>query len=157
MKDIDKREIEIRLKHSGSLVKVPFGTTAEALFEGLGASDRPPLTSHPMVALINNRQTSLSDPIVESALLEYKDYSSYTGSCAYLRTVLLLLCKATEDLGLGSITIEHALSKGFYGLLQEGKIQPTLEQLGQIKERMQTLILDDHPIHIYEASHKKGA
>ncbi len=112
-------------------------------------------TTTPMLALINNHESSLSSPIYRSSTVAFLDYRDNSGARTYARTLVLLLCKAAEELGYPPIQVEHAISMGYYGVMPDLP-SPDEQRITALRERMARLIDEDlcirrHRITMQEA------
>lgn len=106
------------------------------------------LGTKPMLALINNHESSLATPIYRNSTVDFLDYRDNSGSRTYSRTLALLLCKAAEELGYPTLKMEHAISMGYYGVIPDSR--PLDESLLQaLRERVGELIAKDLPITLH--------
>lgn len=89
----------------------------------------------------------LGKPIYETGTLDWVGYESSEGQRVYVSTLSLLLFKAAKDLGLPEITIEHALSNGYYGVIGDGELVPDRTLLRSLELRIRELIDANLYIH----------
>lgn len=101
--------------------------------------------SKPMLALINNHEVSLSHPIYKDSTVDFVGYKDNSGSRTYTRTLVLLLCKAADELGYHGLQMEHAISLGYYGVITD-KMPIDEETITALRERVEDLISQDLPI-----------
>lgn len=139
--------VTLELPQVSKTIEVSPGYTPLDIFrEHIGTLPDSP-RGLPMLALINNTPTSLSKTLQEPATIKFIGYETVNGRRTYNSTLALVLYKAAHDLDLPSVTIEHALSNGFYGILGDRTTPPTSEQLELLGKRMQEIIDADLPIN----------
>lgn len=111
---------------------------------------RPDLKSLPMNAKVNNITRPLNRRLYRNCTVEFIDYTTDSGFRTYVRTLALILGKAAQELALNgrdNVVFEHAVSNGYYCVWGKGLPTPTHDEVKQLKEKMQTIIENDHTIH----------
>lgn len=99
-----------------------------------------------VLAQMNGKIYELNSPIFEEGKLELIDLSCDTGNRVYVRTLQVILIKATlEEFPGANISIQHSLSKGLYCEISKGRIL-TEKDLKKIQIRMEEIIDKDMPI-----------
>ena len=104
----------------------------------------------PICARINNKVEGLHYRLYHNKDVEFLDMTSEPGSRNYTRTLFFILCKAVHDIYKRSrVIIDIPVSNGFYVNLQIGH-PVELEDVDQIRQRMQQIIDAAYPILRYE-------
>lgn len=148
--------IKLHLPQLGICCDVQPGITALEIFQDYKEVFKDSPHGMPMLAIVNNTPWALEKPIFETSTLEWLGYDSSLGQRVYVSTLSLLLFRAGEDLGLPPITIEHALSNGYYGIIGQGEEQPIPEVLQALTRRVQELIDEDLPITYHRTPSKNA-
>lgn len=138
--------IKLQLPQVDNFCEIQPGMTPLEIFEECHIQLKNSPRGIPMLALVNNTPTPLDKPIFETSTVEWLGYDTSLGRRVYVSTLSLLLFRAAEDLGLPAITIEHALSNGYYGIIGKGEEKPKIETLKALERRIQELI--DENLHI---------
>lgn len=98
-----------------------------------------------LLALVNNRNRSLSYPIYFSKRIEFVDITTNTGHRAYRQSLAFVLHKAIDDLyPEASLRIEHAIGGGYYCYVKNSTL-PNADLAAPLRERMRTIIEEDIP------------
>lgn len=136
--------LTIKIPSLSREVQAEPGSTPHDIYRRVAGSELPT----PMLALINNHESSLATPIYRDSTVEFLGYADNSGSRTYSRTLALLLYKAADELGCGPVQMEHAISKGYYGVITDQK--PADETtITALRDRMQSLINSDLPITLH--------
>ena len=140
--------IEIRCKNNGQTVAVPVGSTMREIYDLLGLE----LANAPLVARVNNKIEGMHFRPYKNKDVEYLDITSPSGFRTYTRTLFFVLCKAAHELWPGCrVSIDVPVSNGFYVDLQIER-PVTLDDVGQLRRRMQEIIDAALPIHRHETT-----
>lgn len=133
--------ITIFCKNNNTYKEVPVGSSLLEIYDVVGA----PCMYRPMNAQVNNKTESLTFKCWHPKDVEYIDYTKSSGLRTYVRSLCHILSKAVHDLlPTATMFLEHPVSKGYYGMIHNGKPLDQ-ETLDQIKKRMQEIIDADLP------------
>jgi uridine kinase len=133
--------IRIYCKNNGSSCNVPIGSSLSEIYVIAGA----PLLHRPMNALVNNKVEGLTYRCWQPKDVEFTDYTNLSGLRTYVRSLCHIFSKAVNDvLPSATLNLEHAVSKGYYCTICNGK-RIDRETIGRIKKRMQEIIDADLP------------
>ncbi len=133
--------IRIFCKNNNTSIEVPIGSSLIEIYEKLGEF----LPFQPLNAQVNNKTEGLTYRCWHPKDIEYIDYTKSSGLRTYVRSLCHILSKAVNDiLPSATMFLEHPVSKGYYGVIHNGKAldQDTIDK---IKQRMQQLIEADLP------------
>lgn len=133
--------LQIYCKNNNQTKEFPDGVSLLEIYNGFGLQ----MPYGPVSAKVNNKVESLTFKVYYNKDVEFLDITTASGMRTYVRSLCFILSKAIEDLyPLGSISLEHPVSKGYYcNLHLERDI--TLEDVNRIKQRMQEIIDADLP------------
>ncbi|MCC8071170.1 MAG: nucleoside kinase [Bacteroidales bacterium] len=150
-------QLKIYCKNLEEYIDVTGGESLLDIYQRL--KDRIPFS--PICARVNNRTEDLNFPVYSPKKVEYLPINSASGERAYIRSLCMVLYKATQECFPGSrLKIEHSISKGYYCLLDgAGEITPELVE--RLRNHMRQVIERDIPferkerlttdvIHIFE-------
>ena len=138
-------QIDICCTNIGRTVSVPVGLSVAQLAETLGVKLRYTIIG----AVVNNKCFGLTYRIYEPKQITFFDITHPEGRRTYIRSLVLMLYTAVSDVLPGSeLNVLHSVSKGLYCELKQGgkAVEPTQEQIDQIKARMAKLCADALPI-----------
>ncbi len=101
--------------------------------------------NHPIIgARVNNEIEELSYEIFKPKIIEFIDISDGDGMRIYIRSLTYVLIKAVYDLfPKASISVDHAVSKGYYCELEGIKLSRQI--ISDIEHRMRELVDKDIP------------
>ena len=140
--------IDIRCKNNGQTIKVPVGSKLEEVYQLAGLQMQYP----PVIARVNNKVEGLNFRLYKPKMVEFLDITSSSGLRTYTRTVFFVLCKATHDLWTDCrVSIDIPVSNGYFVDLRLGR-PVTLDDVGQLRRRMQEIINDQLPIRRHETT-----
>ena len=140
--------ISIRCKNSGQSIEVPAGSTLEEIYDQLGLKMENP----PVIARVNNKVEGMRYRLYKHKDVEFLDVTSASGRRTYTRSLFFVLCKAAHELWADCrVWIDIPVSNGYYVDLQLGR-PVTLDDVGQLRRRMQEIIAAAMPIHRHEAT-----
>ena len=140
--------IEIRCNNNGQTVAVPMGSTLREAYDLSGLK----LANAPVIARVNNKVEGMHFRLYKKKDVEFLDITSASGFRTYTRTLFFVLCKAAHELWKDCrVSIDVPVSNGFYVDLQIAR-PVTLDDVGQLRRRMQEIIDAALPIHRHEAS-----
>ena len=137
-----KQKIQIRCKNNKKSQKVEIGST---LFDVFSSFDLK-MTHGPVSARVNNKVEGMHYRVYNSKDVEFLDMNSASGSRAYTRTLLFVLCKAVQDIYPNTdVVIDIPVSNGFYVDIRLGR--PVVdEDVNILRRRMQEIIDSKMPI-----------
>lgn len=140
--------IDIRCKNNGQTIKVPVGSKLEEVYQLAGLQMQYP----PVIARVNNKVEGLNFRLYKPKMVEFLDITSSSGLRTYTRTVFFVLCKAAHDLWTDCrVSIDIPVSNGYFVDLRLGR-PVTLDDVGQLRRRMQEIINDQLPIRRHETT-----
>ncbi len=143
---VQKQTLQIRCKNNKKTLNIAPGSTLSEVFNASGVQ----MNHGPVCARINNKVEGLHYRLYHNKDVEFLDMTSEPGSRNYTRTLFFILCKAVHDIYKRSrVIIDIPVSNGFYVNLQIGH-PVELEDVDQIRRRMQQIIDAAYPILRYE-------
>ena len=143
---MEQPTVEVRCLNNGQTLQIPMGSKLKVVYEAAGLQ----LPHGPMAAHVNNKVEGMHYRIYNAKTVEFLDVTSPSGLRAYTRSLFFVLCKAVHDLYERSkVSIDIPVSNGYYVNLDIGH-PVTLEDVGQIRSKMQSIIDAALPIHRYE-------
>ena len=149
---IMEKTIIIRCKNNNQQIEVPVGSALSDIYERSGMT----MEYGPVCARVNNKVEGMHYRAYKHKDVEFLDMRSSSGSRAYTRTLFFVLCKAAHDLYDDcSLAIDIPVSNGYYVDINIGR-PVTLEDVGNIRRRMQEIIAAAMPIHRYETTTEKA-
>ena len=139
----------IRCKNNGQLLQVPEGCNLEEVYRQAGLT----MDYGPVVARVNNKVEGMHYRLYNDKDVEFLDITSSSGLRCYTRTLFFVLCKAAHELfdPQCKVTIDIPVSNGYYVDLQIGR-PVMLDDVGQLRRKMQDIIGRHMPIHRYETT-----
>ena len=142
-----KKTKNVRCKNNGQLMQVPDGCTLEEVYQ----QSRLEMKYGPVVAHVNNKVEGMHYRLYNDKNVEFLDITSPSGLRCYTRTLFFVLCKAAHELfdPVCKVTIDIPVSNGYYVDLQIGR-PVTLDDVGQLRHKMQEIIDRALPIHRFE-------
>ena len=141
-----KQEIQIRCKNNKKSIYATIGSTLSDVFKQLNLK----MPYNTVCAKVNNKVEGMNFRLYHNADVEFLDMTSGSGSRNYTRTLFFILCKAVHDLFPRSyVVIDIPVSNGYYVDINiERKV--TIDDVSQIRQRMQEIIDAAMPIKRYE-------
>ena len=147
--------ITVFCKNTQQYYDVPRGLTLKEIYERMGV--QLPYTC--LACVVNYKLEDLGYTVYKPKDLEFVDASCSTGMRCYVRTLLMVLCRALHDLcPEADLRIEHPISKGYYCVIQWPKGEEktlTPEMIGKLKARMQEIVAADEEIVVEEKQMEK--
>ncbi len=145
----EERFIKIRCKNvEGMEIDVPVGSNLKDVFSKTGIE----MAYGPMAAKVNNKVEGMHFRVYHDKEVEFLDITSSSGMRTYTRSLFFVLCKAAHELfNPCKVTIDIPVSNGYYVDLQLGR-PVTLDDVGQLRRRMQDIIDQALPIRRYETT-----
>ena len=133
--------------HTGKVIEVPAGTTLEEISKMPGAVDSP---SPVMAAMVNDKMTELSFPMIEDARVVFLTLANMDGYRIYQRSLLMLLLRCTYEI-LGKdiqVYVKYSLKHGLYCDVDGSKEMDENPEdcVRRIKERMWHYVEHPEPI-----------
>ena len=137
--------IQIRCKNNKKSQKVEIGSTLFDIFSAFGLQ----MEYGPVSCKVNNKVEGLHYRVYNNKDVKFLDMTSPSGSRAYTRTLIFVLCKAVQDLyPAHDVIIDIPVSNGFYVDVRFGR-PATDEDVDKIRQRMQEIIDAKMPIRRY--------
>ena len=139
----------VRCKNNGKVLQVPANSTLEEVYQQSGLQ----MEYGPVVARVNNKVEGMHYRLYNDKDVEFLDITSSSGLRCYTRTLFFVLCKAAHQLfdPVCKVTIDIPVSNGYYVDLQIGR-PVTLDDVGQLRRKMQEIIDSHLDIHRYETT-----
>ena len=148
--------LQIRCKNINVTKSFPEGISLLDVYQEFADEIRLP---YPVVsARVNNTSEGLKFRLFQNRDVEFLDAREGSGHRVYVRSLSLVLYKATQDVFPGSkLFIEHSLCRGYYCNFKkkngEGLADGDAEQ---IKARMEEIIALDMPFRRTEATNEEA-
>ena len=143
---MEQPTVEVRCLNNGQTLQIPMGSKLKVVYEAAGLQ----LPHGPMAAHVNNTVEGMHYRIYNAKTVEFLDVTSPSGLRAYTRSLFFVLCKAVHDLyERAKVSIDIPVSNGYYVNLDIGR-PVTLDDVGLIRSKMQSIIDAALPIHRYE-------
>ena len=143
-----EQTIQIHIKNNGQTIEVPIGSNLETIYQASGLE----MQHGPISAHVNNKVEGMHFRAYKQKEVEFLDITSATGSRAYTRTLLFVLCKVAHELfDPCKVAIDIPVSNGYYVNLNIGR-PVTLDDAGAIRRRMQEVVDAAMPIHRHETT-----
>ena len=141
-----KQEIQIRCKNNKKSIYATIGSTLSDVFKQLNLK----MPYNTVCAKVNNKVEGLNFRLYHNADVEFLDMTSGSGSRNYTRTLFFILCKAVHDLFPRSyVVIDIPVSNGYYVDINIER-EVTIDDVSQIRQRMQEIIDAAMPIKRHE-------
>ena len=141
-----KQEIQIRCKNNKKSIYATIGSTLSDVFKQLNLK----MPYNTVCAKVNNKVEGMNFRLYHNADVEFLDMTSGSGSRNYTRTLFFILCKAVHDLFPRSyVVIDIPVSNGYYVDINIER-EVTIDDVTQIRQRMQEIIDAAMPIKRYE-------
>ena len=141
-----KQEIQIRCKNNKKSIYVAIGSTLSDVFKQLNIK----MAYGPVCAKVNNKVEGMNFRLYHNKDIEFLDMTSGSGSRNYTRTLFFILCKAVHDLFPRSyVVIDIPVSNGYYVDINIER-EVTIDDVTQIRQRMQEIIDAAMPIKRHE-------
>ena len=141
-----KQEIQIRCKNNKKSIYATIGSTLSDVFKQLNLK----MPYNTVCAKVNNKVEGMNFRLYHNADVEFLDMTSGSGSRNYTRTLFFILCKAVHDLFPRSyVVIDIPVSNGYYVDINIER-EVTIEDVSQIRQRMQEIIDAAMPIKRHE-------
>jgi uridine kinase len=138
-----KGQITARL-NDGREIACAFGTPVETLLNG----ETDEHGRHYIGAMVNNMVVTLEFLLEVDSDVQFLTFADSNGWRIYRATACFLLAKVVRELfPEARLTIEHSMGTGFFCSFEQGKQEGVhLEQLDQIRNRLQEITARDIPI-----------
>ena len=141
-----KQEIQIRCKNNKKSIYATIGSTLSDVFKQLNLK----MPYNTICAKVNNKVEGMNFRLYHNADVEFLDMTSGSGSRNYTRTLFFILCKAVHDLFPRSyVVIDIPVSNGYYVDINIER-EVTIDDVSQIRQRMQEIIDAAMPIKRHE-------
>ena len=141
-----KQEIQIRCKNNKKSIYATIGSTLSDVFKQLNLK----MPYNTVCAKVNNKVEGMNFRFYHNADVEFLDMTSGSGSRNYTRTLFFILCKAVHDLFPRSyVVIDIPVSNGYYVDINIER-EVTIDDVSQIRQRMQEIIDAAMPIKRHE-------
>jgi len=140
--------VKIHCQNTNTDIEAPIGSTLEEIFDMSGIE----MKYGPVNARVNNKVEGMHYRVYKDKSVEFLDMHSATAIRTYTRTLFFVLCKAAHELfNPCKVVIDIPVSNGYYVDLQIGR-PVTLDDVGQLRRRMQQIVDAAIPIHRFETS-----
>lgn len=141
-------QVKIYCRNTGEYKNYPMGTTLEKILEDQEVDNKKEV----VCALVNNKCESLSYSVFHPKDVEFMDVHTKTGRRTYIRTLCMVMAKATHDLyPTAQLFFEHPLSKGYFcNLIFQDGTPVSDDIISKIQMRMHELIEQKLPIKSHE-------
>ena len=141
-----KQEIQFRCKNNKKSIYATIGSTLSDVFKQLNLK----MPYNTVCAKVNNKVEGMNFRLYHNADVEFLDMTSGSGSRNYTRTLFFILCKAVHDLFPRSyVVIDIPVSNGYYVDINIER-EVTIDDVSQIRQRMQEIIDAAMPIKRHE-------
>ena len=141
-----KQMLQIYCKNNNISKEFPIGSSLLDIYYGFNLNFPYQVVS----AKVNNRSEGLNFRVYNNKDVEFLDVRDSSGMRTYVRSLCFVLYKAVSELfPNGKLFVEHPVSKGYFCNLRIGR-PVTLEDVSQIKKRMQEIIAEDITYHRIE-------
>ena len=144
-----EKKVKVKCLNNGQELEVCVGTKLEEVYAMTGLQ----MKYGPTSARVNNKMEGMHYRVYRPKIIEFIDITSSSGNRVYTRTLFFIFCKAVKDLGFNpaNVWIDIPVSNGYYVDMKLPR-PVTLEDVGNIRKRMQQIIDAAIPIHRYESS-----
>ena len=144
-----EKKVKVKCLNNGQELEVCVGTKLEEVYAMTGLQ----MKYGPTSARVNNKMEGMHYRVYRPKIIEFIDITSSSGNRVYTRTLFFIFCKAVKDLGFNpaNVWIDIPVSNGYYVDMKLPR-PVTLEDVGNIRKRMQQIIDTAIPIHRYESS-----
>ena len=140
--------VKIHCQNTNTDIEAPIGSTLEEIFDMSGIE----MKYGPVNARVNNKVEGMHYRVYKDKSVEFLDMHSATAIRTYTRTLFFVLCKAAHELfNPCKVVIDIPVSNGYYVDLQIDR-PVTLDDVGQLRRRMQQIVDAAIPIHRFETS-----
>lgn len=141
-----KQMLQIYCKNNNISKEFPIGSSLLDIYYGFNLNFPYQVVS----AKVNNRSEGLNFRVYNNKDVEFLDVRDSSGMRTYVRSLCFVLYKVVSELfPNGKLFVEHPVSKGYFCNLRIGR-PVTLEDVSQIKKRMQEIIAEDITYHRIE-------
>ncbi|MBQ0120885.1 MAG: nucleoside kinase [Bacteroidales bacterium] len=135
-------DLKIFCTNTGEYVDVEGGETLQHVYERI--KDR--IGFSPISVLVNNRDKHITYPLYGPKQVEFLDRNSTSGRRAYIRSLCMVLYKATVDLFPGKrLIVQHSIGKGYFCTFKHNHTAVEGTTVKAIKTRMKEIIAEDTP------------
>ena len=140
--------IAITCVNSGTTKKVSKGTPLYQVIKEFGVKMNNPILG----ALVNNVLEELDFLVFHPISVQFIDITHPDGMRMYVRSLSFILYKALDELFPAShLRIDHSISKGIYCKVTAPDHCLSIQDVADIKKRMQEIVAADLPfIHVEE-------
>lgn len=148
--------ITIYCKNNKQYYDIRRGTPLLDVYKQIGIQLPYPVVA----ALVNYKVQDLTFLVYKPKDIEFLDASCSTGMCCYVRTLMMVMAMAINELYPDAdLRVEHPISRGYFCRLQWNKNSDPkdidVEMIQAIKCRMQEIITADKPIIAEEKQTKE--
>ena len=141
-----KQMLQIYCKNNNISKEFPIGSSLLDIYYGFNLNFPYQVVS----AKVNNRSEGLNFRVYNNKDVEFLDVRDSSGMRTYVSSLCFVLYKAVSELfPNGKLFVELPVSKGYFCNLRIGR-PVTLEDVSQIKKRMQEIIAEDITYHRIE-------
>jgi uridine kinase len=134
--------IAITCVNTGTTKKVSKGTSLDKVIKEFGVNMKNPILG----AMVNNVLEELDFLVFHPISVQFIDITHPEGMRMYVRSLSFVLYKAVDELFPEShLRIDHAISKGIYCKVTVPDYSLVLQDVADIKQRMQEIVKADLP------------
>lgn len=138
-------DVLVRLD-DGMFYTAPVGTTLDQVLQQWYTEHQLSDSQRPIAALVNNRLRELTYVLQRDADVKPISISDRDGSRIYRRTLAFLLVVAIAEYFGEKVVIENAVPSGGFFCRMFNRPNLTMDELAQVKAKMQEIIAADDPI-----------
>jgi len=134
--------VEIICKNCDVRKQYPIGTQISEI-----ATDMQVCLKYPILAaLVNNKLKELTYQVFKPKTIQFIDVTHHIGIRVYIRSLAFVLFKAIKEIHPSAeLSIEHAVSKGWYCDISNSHLVLDVQTIALIKSKMQEIIDLDIP------------
>ena len=132
-------ELKIYCKNTEEYIPISGGDRLLDVYKSL----RQRIPTEALCALVNNKVEDLRYPVYGPKHVEFIGLENTFARRAYVHSLCMVLYKAINDLYPGKrLRIEHSISGGYYCLLKHESEPVTVQQVTDIKQRMEQIVAE---------------
>lgn len=133
--------LQIYCKNNNQTREFPEGSSLLDIYKSLDLQ----MPYGPVSAKVNNKVENLTFRVYCNKDVEFLDFTSASGMRTYVRSLVFILVKAVDELyPMGSVTLEHPISGGYFCKLHIDRTIG-LDDAIRIKRKMQEIVDADIP------------
>ncbi|NVN94744.1 MAG: Flp pilus assembly complex ATPase component TadA [Bacteroidetes bacterium] len=134
--------VEIICKNCDTIKQYPIGTRLSEIATDMQVCLKQPI----LAALVNNKLKELTYQVFKPKTIQFIDVTHHIGIRVYIRSLAFVLFKAIKEIHPSAeLSIEHAVSKGWYCDISNSHLVLDDQTIALIKTKMQEIIDLDIP------------